>query len=49
MEDELEFISDEAPVERHVDGANLARRKERLDELDAVHQQQADAVTEQHA
>ena len=28
VEDELEFVSDEAPVQRHVDSADLARREE---------------------
>src|SRR4029077_18602328 len=47
-EDELQLVRDEAPVERHVDGTDLADGIERLDELSAVHQQEGDTISLAH-
>ena len=41
LEDELQLIPHQPPVERHHHGADLAEREERLDELGAVHHEQA--------
>ena len=43
-EDERELVGDETPVERDDDRADLGDREEALDELDAVHEQERDAV-----
>ena len=42
LQDEFQFVGDQAPVQRHHDGADLRQGEVRLDELGAVHQQQPD-------
>ena len=44
LEDELQLVGHQPPVQRHVDRADLGHREEGLDELGAVHQQQRHAV-----
>ncbi len=44
LQDERQFVRHQPPVQRHVDRPELGHRKEALDVLGAVHQQQRHAV-----
>ena len=44
-QDEFEFVGDQSPIQGDVDGSDLRRGKEALDELHAIHHQEGHAIT----
>ena len=49
LQDELQLVGDQPPIQRHHDGADLGEREIRLHELRAVHQEQRHALALRHA